>query len=57
MKRTKEDIYQNETHPEIYLKREREIRFRKIEDIVGVTILLVLSGIALTIVQVAYGIW
>lgn len=57
MNRTKEDIYQNEINPALYLKRAREIRLRRLEEIVGCTILVALLAVTFTIVQVGYGIW
>ena len=51
------DIYQNEIHPDLYLQRAREIRNRKIEEIVGGIILLALLAATFAFVQVAYGIW
>lgn len=57
MNRTIEDINQNEINPDLYLKREEDIRKCKIEKICGGIILLILLGIMLTLVQVAYGIW
>ena len=57
MKRTSEDICQNETDPDLYLKRAREIRRRKIEEICGVVAIIAILAVAFTIVQVAYGIW
>lgn len=57
MNRSFEDIYRNEINPDLYLKRAREIRRRRMEEIVGgIALLALLAGI-LTIVQVAYGIW
>lgn len=57
MKRTLEDIHQNEINPALYIKRAREIRKHKIEEIIGGILLLVLLGLTFTIVQIAYGIW
>lgn len=57
MKRTLEDIKQNEINPALYLKRAREIRNRKIEEVVGGIVLLALLAVTFTIVQVGYGIW
>ena len=52
-----EDIYQNETDPDLFLKRLREYRRRKMEEIVGGIILLALLAVTLTIAQVAFCIW
>lgn len=57
MHRTKEDINQNEIDPALYLKRTREIRRRKMEDMAGGIAILALLAVVFTIVQVAYGIW
>lgn len=57
MNRALEDIYQNEINPDLYLKRAREIRRRRMEEIVGGIALLALLAATFTIVQVAYGIW
>ena len=57
MTRTKEDIYQNEINPALYLKRAREIRNRKREEIVGGIVLVALIALTFAFVQVAYGIW
>lgn len=57
MNRTKEDIYQNEIDPALYLKRAREIRNRKIEDIAGGMLLLAILAATFAFVQMAYGIW
>ena len=51
------DIYNTEINPALYLKRAREIRNRKIEEIAGGILLLALLAVTFTIVQVGYGIW
>lgn len=56
-KRTLADIYQNEMHPELYLKRQKEIRRRKIEEVVGGILLFILLALTFTVVQVSEGIW
>lgn len=57
MKRTLEDIYQNEINPALYLKRAREIRSRRIEETLGGIILSALIVAVFVTAQVAYGIW
>lgn len=57
MKRTLEDIYQNEINPALYLKRARGIRSRRIEETLGGIILSALIVAVFVTVQVAYGIW
>lgn len=57
MKLTKEDVYQNEINPNLYLKRAKEIRNRKMEEVIGGIVLLALLAVTFTIVQVGYGIW
>lgn len=54
---TKEEIYKTEPNPENYLKMEREIRRRRIEEVAGGLLILLLLGITITLVQVGYGIW
>ena len=56
-KRTLADIYQNEMNPVLYIKRKKEIRRRKIEEVVGGFLLLAILALTFTVVQVAYGIW
>ena len=57
MNLTKEDIYQNEIDPALYLKREGEIRSRRFEEFAGGFILIVILIAAFAVGQVAYGIW
>lgn len=56
-KRTLAVIYQNEMNHELYIRRQREIRRRRIGETVGGIILFVLGVITVIAVQVAYGIW
>lgn len=57
MNRTIEDIYQNEIHPALYVKRAESSRRRNIEEIVGGVILVALVVVAFAVAQIAYGIW
>jgi hypothetical protein len=57
MNLTKEDINQNEINPDLYLKREGEIRSRRFEEFAGGLILIVVLIATFAVGQVAYGIW
>lgn len=57
MNRTIEDIYQNEIHPALYVKRAADSRRRNIEEIVGCIILVALVVAIFAVAQIAYGIW
>ena len=51
------NIHTTEINPALYLKRAREIRNRKREEIVGGIVLVALIALTFAFVQVAYGIW
>ena len=57
MNRTIEDIFQNEMHPELYIKRQKEIRRRRLYDFIGALIITAIVLGLFAVMEIAYGIW
>ena len=51
------EVRRTEPHPEDYLRAEKEIRRRRIEEVASGLLLLLVLAATVAIVQIGYGIW
>lgn len=54
---TEAEVYQNEIHPEVYIKNRRDSRKRRIEEIVGCILLCIIGAVAFAAWLIAEGVW